>query len=58
MSELEITVKEALENAKEAGYEEGKKTVFKDIAWFMETYKNDAGLRNRLTMYLSENDYN
>lgn len=58
MSELEITVKEALENAKEAGYEEGKKAVFKDITWFMETYKNDTGLRNRLTMYLSENDYN
>lgn len=62
MSGLEITVKEALENAKEAGYEEGyeegKKAVFKDIAWFMQTYKNDSGLRNRLTMYLSENDYN
>lgn len=58
MSELEITVKEALENAKDAGYEEGKKAVLKDIAWFMQTYKNDAGLRNRLTMYLSENDYN
>lgn len=58
MGELEITVKEALENAKDAGYEEGKKAVFMDIAWFMETYKNDAGLRSRLTMYLSENDYN
>lgn len=58
MNELEITVKEALENAKEAGFEEGKKAVFKDIAWFMQTYKNDTGLRNRLTMYLSENDYN
>ena len=58
MSKLEITVKEALENAKEAGYEEGKKAVFKDIAWFMQAYKNDSGLRNRLTMYLGENDYN
>ena len=58
MSELEITVKKALENAKEAGYEEGKKAVFEDIAWFIKTYKNDAGLRNRLTMYLSEMDFN
>lgn len=57
-SELEITVKEALENAKDTGYEEGKKAVFEDIAWFMQTYKNDTGLRNRLLMYLSENDYN
>lgn len=57
-SELEITVKEALENAKDVGYEEGKKAVFKDIAWFMQTYKNDVGLRSRLTMYLIENDYN
>lgn len=58
MSELEITVKEALENAKDAGYEEGKKAVFKNIAWFMQNYKNDTELRSRLTMYLSENDYN
>lgn len=57
-SELEITVKEALENAKDSGYEEGKKAVLKDIAMFMQAYKNDAGLRNRLSMYLSENDYN
>lgn len=57
-SEMEITVKEALENAKDAGYEEGKKAVFEDIARFMQTYKNDTGLRSRLSMYLSENDYN
>lgn len=58
MSELEITVKEALGNAKDAGFEEGKKAVMRDIYWFMQTYKNDVGLRNRLEMYLSENDYN
>lgn len=57
-SELEITVKEAFENAKDAGYEEGCKKTRNDIRYFLNTYKSDTGLRNRLEMYLAdcEND--
>ena len=53
-SEMEITVKEALENAKDAGFEEGCKKVRNDVRYFMNTYKSDVGLRNRLEMYLNE----
>lgn len=56
--EMSETVHDAIESAKERGFEEGKKAVMRDIYWFMQTYKNDTGLRNRLEMYLSENDYN
>ena len=56
--EMSETVHDAIESAKERGFEEGKKAVMRDIYWFMQTYKNDAGLRNRIEMYLSENDYN
>ena len=55
MSEV---VHDAIESAKEHSFEEGKKAVMRDIYWFMQTYKNDAGLCNRIEMYLSENDYN
>lgn len=56
--EMSETVHDAIESAKEHGFEEGKKAVMRDIYWFMQTYKNDAGLRTRIEMYLSENDYN
>ena len=52
--EMSETVHDAIESAKERGFEEGKKSVMRDIYWFMQTYKNDSGLRNRLEMYLSE----
>ena len=56
-SELEITVKEALEQAKEKGYQEGKSERKRIIRYYLDTYKNDAGLRGRLEMYLAdEND--
>lgn len=56
MSELEITVKEALEHAKEKGYQEGKSEVKRIIRYYLDTYKNDAGLRGRLEMYLADNE--
>lgn len=56
--DMESSISEVMEEVKEKGYEEGKKTVMRDIYWFIQTYKNDAGLRSRLEMYLSENDYN
>lgn len=57
-NDMYTSVKEALEQAKDNGYEEGKKSVMRDIYWFLQSYKNDAGLRRRIEMYLSENDYN
>lgn len=57
-NDMHTSVKEALEQAKDNGYEEGKKSVMRDIYWFLQSYKNDAGLRRRIEMYLSENDYN
>ena len=57
-NDMYTSVKEALEQAKDSGYEEGKKSVMRDIYWFLQSYKNDAGLRRRIEMYLSENDYN
>lgn len=56
--DMESSITEAMEEVKEKGYEEGKKTVMRDIYWFLQTYKNDAGLRSRIEMYLSENDFN
>lgn len=56
--EMGETVHDAIESSKECGYEEGRKSVMRNIYWFMQTYKNDSGLRNRLEMYLSENNYN
>lgn len=56
--EMQQSISETLEEVKDKGYEEGRKSVMRDIYWVMQTYKNDAGLRNRLEMYLSENDYN
>ena len=56
--EMSETVHDAIEAAKERGFEEGKKSVMCDIYWFLQTYKNDAGLRTRIEMYLNENDYN
>ena len=56
-NDMYTSVKEALEHAKDSGYEEGKKSVMRDIYWFLQSYKNDAGLRRRIEMYLSENDY-
>ena len=57
-NDMYTSVKEALEQAKDNGYEEGKTSVMRDISWFLQSYKNDAGLRRRIEMYLSENDYN
>lgn len=56
--EMQQSISETLEEVKDKGYEEGRKSVMRDIYWFMQTYKNDTGLRNRLEMYISENDYN
>lgn len=56
MSEFEITVREALEYAKEKGYQEGKNEVKRNIRYFLDTYKNDTGLRGRLEMYLADNE--
>lgn len=56
--ELQQSISETLEKVKDKGYEEGRKSVMRDIYWFMQNYKNDSGLRIRLEMYLSENDYN
>lgn len=56
--DMESSITKAMEEVKEKGYEEGKKTVMRDIYWFIQTYKNDAGLRSRIEMYLSENDFN
>lgn len=57
-NDMESSISEAMEEVKEKGYEEGKKSVMRDIYWFLQSYKNDAGLRTRIEMYLSENDYN
>ena len=56
--EMQQSIRDTLEEVKDIGYEEGKKSVMRDIYWFLQTYKNDVGLRTRIEMYLSENDYN
>lgn len=56
--EMQQSISETLEEVKDKGYEEGRKSVMRDIYWFLQTYKNDAGLRTRIEMYLSENNYN
>jgi len=56
--EMQQSISDTLEEVKDIGYEEGKKSVMRDIYWFLQTYKNDVGLRTRIEMYLSENDYN
>lgn len=53
-NDMYTSVKEALEQATDRGFEEGKKRVIYDLKWFLQTYKNDTGLRTRIEMYIKE----
>ena len=53
-NEMYVSVKEAIEQATDRGYEEGKKRVVNDLKWLLQNYKNDAGLRTRIEMYIKE----
>lgn len=53
-NDMHTSVKEALEQATDRGFEEGKKRVIYDLKWFLQTYKNDSGLRTRIEMYIKE----
>lgn len=55
-NEMYVSVKEAIEQATDRGFEEGKKRAIHDLKWFLQNYKNDAGLRSRIEMYIKESE--